>query len=280
LIQIIEKEEFAILSQSLLLAIQRKELGKTGVKVPEIGLGTWQYRGGTEALVVGVQLGADLIDTAEIYGTEGIVGQAIREVGRDKVFLATKVSAQHLRYGDVLKAAEGSLKRMNVEQIDLYQVHWANPSVPIEDTMRAMGELLDSGKIRFVGVSNFSVEETHDAQKSLSKGKIVCNQVEYNLSERSIEQDLIPYCVKEGITVMAYSPLAHGNFMQSGSSLLDKIASKYKKTRAQVILNWIISHENVIAIPKSESVEHTRENCGASGWRLSQEDIEKISEMS
>jgi diketogulonate reductase-like aldo/keto reductase len=219
-----------------------------------------------------------LIDTAEIYGTEGVVGEALEEIGREKVFLATKVSAQHLRYKDVLKAAEQSLKRLGTDTIDLYQVHWSNPSVPIEDTMRAMGELLDSGKIKFVGVSNFSVDETKDAQHFLSKGKIVSNQVEYNLSERSIESDLMPYCVKERITIIAYSPLARGNSLRGGPKILDELASKYKKTRSQIILNWITSHENTIAIPKSDSVEHTKENCGASGWRLSPEDVEKISE--
>jgi diketogulonate reductase-like aldo/keto reductase len=262
------------------LVIEKKELGKTGVRVPEIGLGTWQYNGGPEPLVVGVGLGATLLDTAEIYGSEGVVGKAIRQVGRDKVFLATKVSGQHLRYSDVLKAAEDSLKRLDVETIDLYQVHWPNSAVPIEDTMRAMGELLDKGKIKFVGVSNFSVDETRDAQKSLSRGKIVSNQVEYNLSDRSIEQDLLPYCQKEGITILAYSPLARGLSVRARSSLLDEIASKYKKTRAQVILNWITSHDGVITIPKSDSVDHTKENCGASGWRLSEDDIERIGKAS
>jgi diketogulonate reductase-like aldo/keto reductase len=257
------------------LTIESKELGKSGVKVPEIGLGTWQYRGGVKPLEVGVSLGANLIDTAEIYGTEGIVGEAIEQIGRSKVFIATKVSAQHLRYADVLKAADQSLKRLKIDTIDLYQVHWPNPSVPIEDTMRAMGELLDGGKIRYVGVSNFSAEQTRDAQQALSaKGKIVCNQVEYNLAERSIEEDLMPYCEKEGITIMAYSPLERGNSLRGG--FLDKICAKYNKTRSQVVLNWITSHKRVIAIPKSDSVDHTKDNCGASGWRLNREDIEQI----
>lgn len=260
------------------MAITSKELGKSGVKVPEIGLGTWQYRDGIEPLKIGVELGANLIDTAEIYGTEEIVGKAIHEVGRKKVFLATKVSAQHLSYNDALKAAENSLKRLNVETIDLYQVHWPNPSIPIEDTMRAMGELVDNEKIRFVGVSNFSVEETEEAQESFSKGKIVSNQVEYNLAERSIEKDLMPYCEKEGITILAYSPLARGHSLKGESRVLDEIASKYNKTRSQVILNWINSHETVISIPKSDSVAHTKENCGASGWRLTSDDIDRISE--
>ncbi len=258
--------------------MEEKELGKSGIKVTEIGLGTWQYRGGIEPLKVGIELGATLVDTAEIYGTEDTVGKALQAVGREKVFLATKVSAQHLRYQDVLKACENSLKRLNTDTIDLYQVHWANPSVPIEDTMRAMSELRDKGKIRFIGVSNFSVEQTQEARASLRKGEIVCNQVEYNLSERSIEKDLMPYCAEQGITIMAYSPLARGHSLGGNKNVLDEIASKYKKTRAQVILNWVTSHENTIAIPKSNSVEHTKENVGASGWRLSGEDIEKINE--
>lgn len=260
------------------MVIEHKELGKSGVRVSEIGLGTWQYRGGVEPLKEGIKLGATLVDTAEIYGTEPIVGKALGEVGREKVFLATKVSGQHLRYKDVLKAANASLERLNVETIDLYQVHWPNHAVPIEDTMRAMGELVDQGKVRFIGISNFSVEETRQAQRYLSKAQVASNQVEYSLSERSIEQDLLPYCIEEGITIVAYSPLARGHSLGGKSKVLDGIASKYKKTRSQVILNWITSHENVIAIPKSDSVDHTRENCGASGWRLSKEDIRAISE--
>jgi diketogulonate reductase-like aldo/keto reductase len=119
----------------------RKPLGRTGVYIPEIGLGTWKYRGGIEPLRVGISLGANMIDTAEMYGTEDIVGRAIDGI-RDDVFLATKVSPQHFHYDDLIKSAETSLKKLNTNVIDLYQLHWPNPGIPIRETMKPskMGE--------------------------------------------------------------------------------------------------------------------------------------------
>ena len=255
--------------------LNQKPLGKTGIKISEIGQGTWAYTGGVEPLRLGVSLGATHIDTAEMYGTEGIVGKAIEDE-REKIFLATKVSPQHLRYDDLIRAAEGSLKRLNTKMIDLYMVHWPNPEIPIKETMRAMEDLVKKGKIRYIGVSNFSVDELKEAQGAMSSQEIVSNQVRYNLETRGIERDLIPYCKKEKITIVAYSPLSRGQVSRRKDEVLDKIASKYGKTKAQVALNFLTREECVVAIPKANSVEHVRENCGASGWRLTDEDIDLI----
>lgn len=259
-----------------------KELGKTGVKLPEIGLGTWQYGGGTEPLRKGIALGATLIDTAEMYGTEGWVGKAIMG-RRNTVFIATKVSAQNLRYDDVLKAAEKSLKRLGTDAIDLYQIHWPNPRIPIAETMRAMEELVDQGKVRFVGVSNFSVAEMKEAQACMKMHPIVANQVEYNLLEREIEEDLIPHCEKNGVTVLAYSPLARGRLatksmvrQRRAMGELQKVAEECGKTMAQVALNWCNRWPSVISLVKSDRVERVAENCHASGWRLSDEQVERL----
>lgn len=255
--------------------MNQKLLGKTGVKISEIGLGTWQYRGDIEALRVGIAQGATHIDTAEIYGTEGVVGEAIEGL-RDKAFLATKVSPSHLHYDDVLKAADGSLKRLGVKIIDLYQIHWPNSRIPIKETMSAMEELVKQGKIRYIGVSNFSVRELKEAQEAMSSQEIVSNQVEYNLQNREIERDLLSYCQSQKITIIAYSPLNRGHVSPGKNSILDKIASKYDKTRVQVVLNFLTARENVVAIPKSDNIDHVNENCGASGWRLSLDDIKQI----
>jgi diketogulonate reductase-like aldo/keto reductase len=256
-----------------------KPLDNTGVMVPEIGLGTWNYTGGVEPLRKGIELGATLIDTAEGYGTEEVVGQAIKGI-RDRVFIATKVSGRHLRYDEVLRAAEGSLRRLDIDYIDLYQVHWPNPRVPIKETMRAMEELVDSGQVKYIGVSNFSLEELRKARAAMRKYPIVSNQVLYNLNSRDIEQDLLPYCEKHHITIIAYTPLDNGGlatrsrvFRSQKMRILERIANELGKTMAQVALNWCISRPNVIAIPKSNSIERTIENCQASGWRLSLEQI-------
>ena len=146
--------------------MELKELGNTGVMIPEIGLGTWRYRGGIEPLRKGIELGATLIDTAEGYNTEHIIGKAVEGM-RDSVFIATKVSGRRLGYDDVLRAAEGSLSELGTDYIDLYQVHWPNSSYPIKETMRAMETLVDRGIVRFIGVSNFDLDDLREAEGAL-----------------------------------------------------------------------------------------------------------------
>jgi diketogulonate reductase-like aldo/keto reductase len=262
--------------------MELKPLGNTNVMVPEIGLGAWKYRGGVEPLRHGLTLGACLIDTAEIYGTEDIVGRAIQG-RREQVFLATKVSGSHLRHDDVLRAAEASLRRLQIDVIDLYQIHWPNQSVPLQETMRAMEALVDRGQIRHIGVSNFSVAEMRQAQAAMSQYPIVSNQVLYSLNRREIEPELLPYCQEHQVTVIAYTPLddgrlaARSRFRPSQSmQVLEQVAAETNKTLAQVALNWCTSRPNVIAIPKSNSQERTAENCGASGWRLSPAQLKRL----
>ena len=259
--------------------MEYRELGGTGEMVPEIGLGTWKYRGGPEPLRKGIELGANLIDTAEMYRTEDAVGEAIKG-RRDQVFLATKVLSSHLRHDAVLQAAEKSLRLLEQDVIDLYQIHSPNSGVPIAETMGAMEQLVDRGVVGYIGVSNFSVAQLKEAQQAMSKYPVVCNQVLYNLKRRQIERDLIPYCVDNQITVMAYTPLADGSL--SGQSrfmpdkkgaILERIAQETGKTPAQVALNWCLSRSNVIVIPKSNSVARTVENCAASGWSLSSDQV-------
>ena len=247
-----------------------KRLGDADVELPEIGLGTFCYRGGIEPLREAVALGACLIDTAEAYGTEEVIGQAIKGI-RERVFLATKLSSAHFRHADVLRAAERSLERLQTDHIDLYQLHRPNYTIPIEETMAAMEELVDRGQVRFIGVSNFSVRELKKAQASLSRYRIVANQVRYSLVDRTIETDLLQHCQRNRITVIAYSPLGqvlHHVKEMDPRNTLDTVAVNVGKTVAQVVLNWCISKEGVIAIPKADSIEHIQENSGASGWRL------------
>jgi diketogulonate reductase-like aldo/keto reductase len=255
-----------------------KKMGKSQVLWPEIGLGTSNYAGGIEPLRAGIEHGAILIDTAESYGTEEVVGKAIRGL-RDRVFLATKVSPRNFRRRDLVVAAEKSLRRLGTDRIDLYQLHWPNYTVPIAETMAAMESLVDQGKVRFIGVSKFSVGELKKAQAALSKYQIVSNQVRYSLVERSIEQDVLPYCQQAGISVIAFSPLGNefSNIRRNDPErMLAQVASRSGKTAAQVALNWLVAKDNVVVIPKASTVDHVVENCGASGWRLSQADVELL----
>ena len=249
--------------------MEYRELAETGIMLPEVGLGTWRYRGGAAPLVRGIELGANLIDTAEIYGSEGVVGEALQG-RREGVFLATKVSGEHLKPDQVRKAADQSLKRLGVSVIDLYQVHWPNPRVPIEQTMQALEELVDTGKVRYIGVSNFSRSQVEQAQAALKRNRIVSNQLEYHLLDRSIEADFDFYS-RERILVIAYSPLAEGRLVSTrtrGYDVIEAVAQEAGKTPAQVVLNWCLVRPNVITIPKSDREARVEENCGASGWRL------------
>lgn len=256
-----------------------KQMANTGVMLPEIGIGTGLYEGGIDPLRAGINLGGAFLDTAENYGTEEIVGRAIKGI-RAEIFLATKVSPKHFRRADVIRAADESLRRLGTDHIDLYQLHWPNYTVAIEETMAAMEELVEDGKVRFIGVSNFTLGELKRAQKAMTKHRIVANQVNYSLVERTIESDLLPYCQREQIAIIAYHPLGHGlsNLLRRDpGKVFEIVAERNGKTVPQVALNWCISKPGVFAIPKSNSVERVRDNCGASGWRLPAEDLDLLS---
>ena len=251
------------------------ELAKTGVSIPEIGIGTWEYHAGPLPLRKGLEAGALFIDTAESYGSEPVVGEAVRGL-RDRVFLATKVSPQNFRPADLRRSVEASLKRLDTDFVDLLQLHEPNPAIPIDDTMGAVAELITAGKVKFAGVSNFSVAQLQAAQKALGKFPIVSNQVRYNLIDRTIETGLLPYCRANHVTVIAYCPLARGLSRIRDcdpTGVVDELARETGKSPAQIVINWCVCQRGVMAIPKGNSVEHILDNCGASGWRLTQEQL-------
>jgi len=253
---------------------------KTKVDVTRIGLGTWKIpsdsESGIEALRHGLELGINLVDTAEMYGNEELVGRAIK--GFDKVFVATKVSPSHFRHDDLIKACNASLKRLRLRSIWLYQLHWPNNRVPISETMKAMEELHDEGKITNIGVSNFSVEELLKAQEALDHSKIVSDQVEYSIAMREPESELLEFCNKENIALIAYSPLARGAIAKDEKLIaeLSAIGAKYSKKPMTVALRYLLEKGNVIAIPKASSLIHVEENFEALSFKLSNEDMQRL----
>ena len=274
--------------------MQFRPLGRPHESIPVVGLGTWGIGGemgpdssrdeaGIQALRLGLDLEMKFIDTAEMYGaghSEEVVARAL-EGRRDRVFVASKVSPRHFAYNNVLEAAKRSLKRLGLKQMDLYQLHWPNPRIPISETMKAMEKLVDDGLIRHIGVSNFSVDQMKEAQQSLSHEKIVSNQVEFSLIDRSVEAGILQYCQKEGLTLIAYSPLGQGKIPRGrGSSfkVLDEIAEKLNKSRNQVALNWVLQHDSVVAIPKAADTEHVKENAEVAEWKLGREDYQRLAE--
>jgi diketogulonate reductase-like aldo/keto reductase len=235
------------------------------------------------ALRKGLAFGINLIDTAEVYQTEDIVAEAIAGHRRETLFISTKVSWDHLKYNDVLKAADNSLKRLKCSYIDLYQIHWPNPRVPIKGTMKAMEKLVENGKIRFIGVSNFSIEQMRQAEEALSKSKLVSNEVEYSLMARRAEKNLLPYCERNGIALMCARPIAAGALAKPNKKLeviMDEISQKYGgKTPVQIALNWLITKSKVtFPIPRASRRERISENVGSVGWSIDVEDIRKLEE--
>lgn len=267
-----------------------KNIGDT--KVPAIAQGTTRIgnREMVESIGVkerinviryGIDLGLNFIDTAELYGggfSEEIVGKVIKGI-RDKVFLSSKFNPRVGKY--ISEYLDSSLKRLKTDYIDLYQIHWPNPTVPIDRVMRSLSELIDDGKIRYIGTSNFSLEEFKVAQSFFDK-KIVSNQLEYNLLDRSVENDFLPYCVNNNIALIAYSPLNQGRmfFDDKQRLILEEIARKYDKTIAQIILRWLAKHDNVISVVKTEKMSRMKENALSLEFELEKDDVSRINDLS
>jgi len=265
--------------------VRTKRFGWTGVPVPVIGQGTWQMgnsRGAREreaaALRLGLDLGMTHIDTAEMYGrgvAEEIVAAAIRGRAREDLFLISKVLPQNASHRGTIAACEASLRRLQVEYLDLYLLHWAG-NHPIAETMRAMEALVAAGKIRYLGVSNFDVDEMRAAMAALTRERLACNQVLYNLSHRGIERDLIPFCDKEGIAVVGYTPFGGLPGQRSeGMRVLDEVARRHGRTARQVVLAFLTRQPGVFAIPKASREEHVRANAAAD-IELGGEDVAAI----
>lgn len=298
------------------------KLGNSELNVTKIGLGTWQF--GTEGWGYGsdfdrkdaiavvrkaVELGINWIDTAEAYGggeSERIIAEAL---GKDinNVIIATKVSGPHFQSNDLLKAAEGSLRRLSRDWIDLYQLHWVNGYVPSEEVARTLEKLIEQGKVRYVGVSNYPPELIEPLREILGD-KLISNQVRYNLLDRSIEKAIKPYCLRNNIHIIAYSPLAMGmltgkydrdhlpqdSIRQSAAyffpqnldrvfrilDTLSELSKKYEKAIPQIALRWLIQQDKVVAIPGAKKVEHIVINAGAMGWELEHNDWQKLEEVS
>jgi diketogulonate reductase-like aldo/keto reductase len=261
-----------------------------GTQLPVLGLGTWSYGGGstpdysrdeesisTMRQIIG--MGYTHIDTAESYGKnhcEEIVGQAIKAFRREDIFITTKVAPEHLHADNVLKAAEGSLRRLDVGSIDLYLIHWPNVNIPLTDTFRGLNALLDDGRIKRVGLSNFSVAQMQEAMR-LCNGPIITNQVKYNLLHRDPEKNgVLAFCQKEGIVLTAYSPLK-SDVMEH--PVVKRIAAAHNVPAAQIAIQWLVRQPAVITIPKTSDTKHAQENLDALDIELSDAEVAELDAM-
>lgn len=259
-----------------------------GAKVPAIGQGTWflgehptRLKQEEEALRAGVGAGMTLIDTAEMYGNgkaEELIGKTLPELKREELFLVSKVYPHNAGRRNIFKSCMASMKRMGVDYLDLYLLHWRG-AIPLEETVACMEQLKKEGKIRRWGVSNFDTADMEELWSVPGGKNCAVNQVLYHVASRGIEYDLLPWMREHHVPVMAYCPLAQGGDLRRGlydSAVLNKIAQAHEATVSQVLLAFVIRGGDVIAIPRSGHAEHTLENAGADQIVLSAEELAMI----
>jgi len=252
-----------------------------GECVPVLGQGTWRmgenkraHEEEVAALRLGIELGMTLIDTAEMYGEGGaekVVADAI-EGQRDHVFVVTKVYPHNASCTELPQACARSLKRLRIDAIDLYLLHWRERSTRLGETVEAFEKLRGAGKIKRWGVSNFDVEDMEDLWSIENGTNCAANQVLYNLENREIESGLLQLSARNKVPVMAYSPVGHGRGLLENATL-GKIAERHDATASQVALAWVLRQPGVIAIPKASQEEHVRENARSIEIKLTNEDL-------
>ncbi len=271
--------------------------GKSGFKVSQMGMGTYydpgwifsakllkrqtNWENKVAAIKAGLESGVNLIDTAELYESENLVKKAVENFEREDLFIATKVWPSHFSYDKVIKSCERSLKKLGVDYVDLYQLHFPSRFRDLSQTMKAMEHLMDQGKIRNIGISNFNLEKTKMAVESLKKYEVASTQMNFSVAHRNIEEDLLPYCRENKIAILAYYPLGHGKLVSPDDrtgKILNEISENHEgKSAPQIALNWFMSkYDFVFPIPRASNADHVVENSGSMGWKMTDGEIQKL----
>jgi len=262
----------------------------SGLTLPKIGFGTWKIGGGSSAdpktdpvsktaLHTALDAGCTHFDTAEMYAgghAEELLGAVVREsrIKRDTLFITSKVMPSHLQYQQVMNSCENSLRRLQMDYLDLYLIHWPSPGMHLQETFRALNQLVQAGKVKHLGVSNFNLKLLKQARE-LSETPILTDQVPYSLSDRSyVKNGVLDYCQANDILFTAYSPISEGR-LHSGIAL-DGIAKAHQATTFQVALAWVISQPRIITIPMSSNPGHIQENLNAAELALTGNEIQQL----
>jgi diketogulonate reductase-like aldo/keto reductase len=249
-----------------------------GAKIPAIGLGTWQLSGETctRAVIAALECGYRHVDTAKMYGNESEVGDGLRSAGvaRDEIFVTTKVWRDDLHEGDLQRSAEANLKRLGLDKLDLLLIHWPNRNIPLKESIKALCETRARGLTRHIGVSNFPIALLEQAL-AVATEPIVTNQCEYHpwLDQSKV----LAACREHGVSFTSYCPLGRGEGPRDPA--IKKIAEQHGKTPSQVLLRWHIQQPDVIAIPRSGTPAHIRENIAITGFQLLPQEMRAISGM-
>lgn len=264
-----------------------------GLSIPKIGFGMWRIGGDSypdpkldsvslDALRTALEVGYTHFDTAEGYAaghSEELLGRAVRETNakRENLFITTKVSPEHLGYEQVLRSCENSLRRLNMDTIDLYLIHWPRAGMKLEETFRALNQLVRDGKVRHLGVSNFNLKLLKQAQ-SFSETPILTDQVPYSLPDKSyVENGVLEYCQQNDILLTAYSPVKFRDLPVNQT--LRAIADAHSATPYQIALAWLVAQPRVITIPKSLNPQHIKDNFESAEIEITKEEFKRLSEL-
>jgi 2,5-diketo-D-gluconate reductase B len=246
--------------------------------IPILGLGTWRLSGDEtiEVVKMALQIGYNHIDTAEMYGNEKEIGDALKDFDRSKIFITSKVWYENLHYQDLISSCQTSLKKLGTDYLDLYLIHWPNPAIDMKESFQALSKLYKEEKVKAIGVSNFTI-------KNLKKALQICQSLSLPLSINQVEfhpflyqESLLNFCRENNIYLTAYRPIAKG--LVNNDPIIRNIAEKYQKTPAQITLKWL-SQQDIITIPKASSERHLRENINIFDFELEKSDIEKLKEV-
>jgi diketogulonate reductase-like aldo/keto reductase len=261
-----------------------------GLKIPKVGFGTWSIGGHTlaepsmdksslAALRSAISLGYTHFDTAEMYSAghcEEVLGRAIHESGaaREGLFITSKVSPHHLSYKGVLRSNENSLRRLGMDYLDLYLIHWPMVGMRLTETFRALNQLVREGKVRHLGVSNFNLKLLKKAS-ALSETPLLADQVSFSIVNLTyVKNGVLDYCQQNEILLTAYSPLKHSSV--AGNETLQTIARTRGITAYQVALAWLTTQPHVITLSMSSNPQHQRENLLAADIVLSDDEMELL----
>ncbi len=261
-----------------------------GVTLPKIGFGAWSIGGDSypdksrdskslTSIRAALEIGYTHFDTAEAYASghsEELIGQAIRETKtpRENLFITTKVSPEHLRYNDVMKACERSLRHLGMDYVDLYLIHWPGTGVNYEDTFRALNKLVSDGKVRNLGVSNFKLKLLKQAQE-YSETPIITDQIPYRVPDRAyVDNGVVEYCQQNDILITAYSPVKFRSVKVNET--ITTIAKAHSATPHQIALAWLVMQPRVITIPMSFNPQHLRENFEAAEIELTGDELKAL----
>lgn len=255
----------------------RKVILNSGQEIPILGLGTWELNGNkcTQVVKNALELGYKHIDTADAYGNHKDIALALKESGieRNELFITSKVNRLDLHYNDFLKTANKILTELDIEYLDLLLVHWPNRNIPIEETLKAMAELEEKGKVKSFGVSNFTETHIKEAQ-GIYPDLISVNQVEFH--PYLYQKELLDFCQKNDIVLTAYSPLAQGRIFKD--QRIKKLAEKYEQSPAQLVLRWLMEKE-IVVIPKASSPKHLKDNLEVLNQDISGEVLDLLDKL-